>query len=187
MFDTLIAGIAKTFSKASLPYMIIGGQAVLLHGTPRMTKDIDITLGVDIDSLETVTAAVAAAGLEVIPEDFRPFVKETYVLPTRDAAGGIRVNFIFSFTHYERQAIARAKVVSLLETPVMFAAVKDMVIHKIFASPRDLEDVRSILIKNSDIDVPYVRNWIEKFDEPDQEKGLLRIFEEILKKTRDSP
>lgn len=28
--------------------MIIGGQAVMVYGEPRLTKDIDITLGVDI-------------------------------------------------------------------------------------------------------------------------------------------
>ncbi|GAH87084.1 unnamed protein product, partial [marine sediment metagenome] len=29
--------------------MIIGGQAVLLYGEPRLTRDIDVTLGDDID------------------------------------------------------------------------------------------------------------------------------------------
>jgi hypothetical protein len=32
--------------------MIIGGQAVLLYGEPRLTKDIDITLGVNVDRLK---------------------------------------------------------------------------------------------------------------------------------------
>ena len=27
--------------------MVIGGQAVLVHGQPRLTQDIDITLGVE--------------------------------------------------------------------------------------------------------------------------------------------
>jgi len=31
--------------------MVIGGQAVFLYGEPRMTKDIDITLGMGIDGL----------------------------------------------------------------------------------------------------------------------------------------
>jgi len=31
--------------------MIIGGQVVLLYGEPRLTRDIDITPGVNIDEL----------------------------------------------------------------------------------------------------------------------------------------
>jgi hypothetical protein len=31
--------------------MVTGGQAVLLYGEPRLTKDIDVTLGVDTDHL----------------------------------------------------------------------------------------------------------------------------------------
>ena len=31
--------------------MLIGGQAVLLYGEPRLTRDIDITLGVDVDKI----------------------------------------------------------------------------------------------------------------------------------------
>ncbi len=31
--------------------MLIGGQAVLLHGEPRLTQDIDVTLGVGLDRL----------------------------------------------------------------------------------------------------------------------------------------
>jgi len=34
--------------------MVIGGQAVLLYGEPRLTKDIDITLGKGIESLEKI-------------------------------------------------------------------------------------------------------------------------------------
>jgi len=41
MFEQLLSRIAAELKRAELPYMIIGGQAVLLHGQPRMTKDID--------------------------------------------------------------------------------------------------------------------------------------------------
>lgn len=184
MFDTLIAAIAKAFGTASLPYMIIGGQAVLLYGVPRLTKDVDITLGVDIGALESVTEAVAAAGLEILPKDFRSFVRETNVLPTRDPESGIRVDLIFSFTPYERQAIERAGSVSLLDTPVMFASVEDVIIHKIFAGrPRDLEDVRCILLKNPDTDLSYVRRWLAEFEGTNREKRFLRILEGLIRQT----
>ena len=52
MFDQIIARVGASLDQAGLPYMIIGGQAVLLYGEPRLTRDIDITLGVNIDRLK---------------------------------------------------------------------------------------------------------------------------------------
>ncbi|MCR4322172.1 MAG: hypothetical protein NUV74_17780 [Candidatus Brocadiaceae bacterium] len=39
MFKELIERIAISVDKEGIPYMIIGGQAVLLSGEPRFTKD----------------------------------------------------------------------------------------------------------------------------------------------------
>jgi hypothetical protein len=48
MFEKLLSKIGLCLDKHSLPYMIIGGQAVLLYREPRLTRDIDITLEVVI-------------------------------------------------------------------------------------------------------------------------------------------
>ena len=50
MFKEIIIRIAKAFNENNIPYIIIGGQAVLLYGEPRLTRDIDIILGLSIDS-----------------------------------------------------------------------------------------------------------------------------------------
>jgi predicted nucleotidyltransferase len=181
MFESLIAKIAEELDRAGLPYIIIGGQAVLFYGTPRMTKDIDITLGVDTGSLDVVVQAVKSIGAEIIPDDFKAFVERTYVLPAMDKESGIRIDFIFSFTSYERQAIARAVPALLGGTKVMFAAVEDVIIHKVFAGrPRDLEDVRSLLVKNPGIDRHYVKKWLKEFEKSPEKEALLNTFEGIL-------
>ncbi|RJR40973.1 MAG: hypothetical protein C4576_18965 [Desulfobacteraceae bacterium] len=181
MFEALISRIAEALDRAGLPYMIIGGQAVLFHGMVRMTKDIDITLGVDSDRLDTVVRAIESIGLEIIPEDHKAFVEKTYVLPAMERESGLRVDFIFSFTPYEREAIARAVSAVLCETKVMFAAIEDVVIHKVFAGrPRDLEDVRALALKNPGMDREYVRKWLKEFERSPEKTGLLKTFEDIL-------
>ncbi len=182
MFNELIIRISRALKRNNLPYMIIGGQAVLLYGMPRMTKDIDITLGVNINELESVLKAVKDIDLDVIPEDFRAFAQKTFVLPTRDRTTAIRVDFIFSFTPYERQAIQRAKPIYFQDAPVMFASVEDLIIHKVFAGrPRDLEDVHSIIVKNPDFDRVYTRKWLREFDRSMEPGQLISVFEDILK------
>ena len=183
MFEELLARIAAGLSRGNLPYMIIGGQAVLLYGEPRLTKDIDITLGINIDRLDDLLAIVKDLALAPLPEDVPSFVQKTMVLPVLERSTGIRVDFIFSFTPYETQAIGRAKRVILAGQEVCFASPEDLILHKIFAGrPRDLEDVRILVLKNPSIDVPYIRHWLREFDAAVQKKGFLDTFENILKK-----
>jgi hypothetical protein len=69
--------------------MLIGGQAVLLHGRPRLTEDINITLGVDPSRLPVVREACTALGLAPLPEKIEEFVRDTFVLPVHDVDTGI--------------------------------------------------------------------------------------------------
>ena len=49
---------------------------------------------------------------------------------------------------------------------VKFASLEDVVIHKIIAGrPRDIEDVKSILLKNSGYDSAYIEKWLKDFEE----------------------
>jgi len=164
--------------------MIIGGQAVLLYGEPRLTKDIDITLGIDTDRATDVLACADRLGLKVLVENPNEFICSTMVLPVQDAATGIRVDFIFSYSPYEQQAIARAKQMSLAGSILRFASVEDLIIHKIIAGrPRDLEDVKGILLKNKNFDTNYILRWLKDFG-IGLEKDFLGCFESILKELK---
>ncbi|MEO0068992.1 MAG: DUF6036 family nucleotidyltransferase [candidate division WOR-3 bacterium] len=179
MFEKLLEKIAIELANAGVPYMVIGGQAVLLYGEPRTTRDIDITLGCGLEGLSTILGVINRLRLTPLVQELESFVKETMVLPVADESTGIRVDFIFSFTPYERQAIARATAVRIGTAEVRFAALEDVVIHKIFAGrDRDLEDVRTILLKNPRYDREYIEKWLGLFDRT-LGKGLLNTFQKI--------
>jgi predicted nucleotidyltransferase len=181
MFQELLARIAGELDSRGLPYMVIGGQAVLLYGEPRLTRDIDITLGVGKEFLPRLIEAAAACGLEPIPEKIEEFVGRTMVLPTLERKSGIRVDFIFSFTPYERQAIDRARMVDLGGGKVRFATPEDLIIHKLFAGrPQDEADASSVILKNRDIDAAYIRRWLKEFDASFPDRDFAGIFQRLL-------
>lgn len=166
MFEALLARLAGALATAGIPYMVIGGQAVLLYGEPRSTRDIDLTLGIDADELNRVLAVCASAGLRVLVPDPAAFSRETMVLPAAEDTTGIRVDFIFSLLPYERQAIDRSQPHVVDGIPVSFATAEDIVIQKLVAGrPRDIEDARSILAKMPGIDRAYVTRWLREFDD----------------------
>lgn len=162
--------------------MVIGGQAVLLYGEPRLTRDIDITLGAGTDRLADVLALLPEIPLRPLPDDLEPFVQRTMVLPALHEATGVRVDLIFSYTPYEREAIGRARDVQLGGEMVQFASPEDVVIHKVFAGrPRDLEDVASIVRNQPDLDLDYIEHWLGVFDASGDEPAFFRRFQAILR------
>ncbi len=176
MFDELLARIARALDGRGIPYMVIGGQAVLLYGEPRLTRDIDVTLGVDTDALQVVLEATKDARLEPLV-DPAPFVAQSMVLPCRDPESQIRVDLVFSFTPYEQEAIARSRAHAIAGANVRFASPEDLVVHKMLAGrPRDLEDVRSILVRQPGLDRDLVRRTLGDFDTA-LERGLAAQFD----------
>jgi len=177
-----IAQIARCLDGKEIPYMLIGGQAVLLYGRPRLTYDIDITLGVDSDQFETIAEVCRDVDLRILPVEPKAFANQTKVLPAEDAVTKLRVDFVFSFTPYEQQALKRAKKVQLAGYPVCFASCEDVIIHKMIAGRAiDEEDVKSILIRQvGQIDLDYVKGWLEKFEVMPEYAGVRNKFEKLL-------
>lgn len=162
MYESLLIKIATALQQAGIPYMVIGGQAVLQYGEPRLTRDIDITLGVDVDRLASVLSLVQLAGFQPAMKDYEGFAKRTNVLPVNDEATGIRVDLLFSFSPYEEEAIRRAKPIRVDNHQVQYASVEDIIIHKIVAGrPRDLDDVKGIVARHKQHDAVYIEGWLK--------------------------
>lgn len=179
MFEELLRKTAQVLDGASVPYVIMGGQAALLYGVVRVTQDIDVTLGVSAEELPRVLLAVAEAGWRVLPENPERFVAATNVLPLQDLESGIRLDLIFSFTPFEREAISRAIPVEVDGVSVAFVRLEDLVIFKVFAGrARDLEDVRALLLRHPEVNRAYIREWLGVMSEG-AEASFLERFDSI--------
>lgn len=181
MITSLIKRIAQELDAHRIPYMVIGGQAVLLYGRARLTRDIDITLGVDVDQFARVEQVCESLGLEPLAEKPREFVTKTKVLPVEAPDTKLRVDFVFSFTPYETQAIGRANEVLLEGRSVKFASCEDVIIHKMVAGrPVDQEDVRHLVAKNREsIDTDYVRHWLSEFSQLPDHSQIVTEFDAL--------
>lgn len=81
MFENLLKKVARELKNTSIPYMVIGGQAVLLYGEPRLTRDIDIILEVGVEGLNEVRGIVGRVGLRILVKKDKEFVEKNMVLP----------------------------------------------------------------------------------------------------------
>lgn len=179
--EHLIAALSRELKARSIGFMLIGGQAVLVHGEPRLTEDVDLTLAATPDRAADILAVCGAVGLTPMPSDVPAFVAETFVLPARHALTGFRADFIFSSTTYERSAIARAVLIPIAGESVPFATAEDLIIHKLFAArPRDLEDVAGIVRRRgATIDWAYLRCCAADFASVPGREGMPDMVESL--------
>jgi len=180
-FPGILARVSTELDARKIPFMLIGGQAVLVHGEPRLTQDIDVTLGVPPTQLDDLLELCDSARLEPLPEHPQAFVRETFVLPAEDRATGVRVDFIFSTTLYEAQAIRRAERLSVGGHDVPFATPEDLLLHKLFAGrPRDLEDVRGVIRrKGKQLDWAYLTRWAKELASAPGREHLVEQVERL--------
>lgn len=167
------------FDRESIDYMVIGGQAVLVHGEPRMTRDIDVVVSIPVDDLYRLTQALGTIGVRPAVEDATEFVGQTMVLPCVIEGSALRLDCVLAGSPYESVALSRAVSVEIDGVPVRFASVEDLVIHKMIAGrARDHEDVQALLIKNPTTDQAEIRQWLREFGQA-LDRDLLAAFDRI--------
>ena len=57
--------ILRALQKHGVRYLILGGAAVNLHGVPRMTADLDITIALTPENVEALVEAMTESGMKV--------------------------------------------------------------------------------------------------------------------------
>lgn len=180
-FDRLVAGVSRELKSRDVPHILIGGQAVLLHGAPRLTQDIDVSLSVGPEQIAVVEDACSAIGLEPLVPDPANFARETFVLPVRSESSGVRVDFVFSNTEFERLAVDRAVQVALSGETVPFVSPEDLILFRLFAGrPRDIDDTRSVVGRQGAVlDWSYIERWARAFAEIPGREDLPKHMAEL--------
>lgn len=166
MLSKVYEKLAKAFEKYQLPYMVIGGQAAILFREPRFTNDIDITLGIGPGGLDNILKICKEYEFRILVENPDEFVEQTFVLPVYDENCFMRIDFIFSLSDFERDAISRAGQVDINGVKINFCSLEDIIIMKVFSGRvRDIEDVQSIIKKNPNYDRVMIENYLASLSE----------------------
>jgi hypothetical protein len=62
--------VARALNQANVPYIVVGGLAVVVHGYGRTTQDIDLVVRLEPDTIQAAFMALASQG-------YRPIVPVT--------------------------------------------------------------------------------------------------------------
>ena len=163
----LVADAVELLERSEIPYMVTGSVASSYHGEPRATRDLDIVIHPEPQSLEQLVTGLIAAGFYV---DRKAALE---ALPARSrfnaiAADAEKIDFIIRRDRlFSVQEFSRRQPADLLGTPGFIASVEDTIIAKLewaatTESERQLRDVAGMVAVGGDgIDHVYVERWVE--------------------------
>lgn len=147
---SFIALISKTFHQQKIPYAIVGGVAVALHGAPRGTIDLDIIVKHSAEVFRSVEGALKGLGfvtrLPVTADEVFNF-KDEYIKRRNliawsfyNPANPLEVVDII-LTHDLKDLKAVEKKMGLARIRVL--SIEDLIaMKKSSARPQDLEDIK---------------------------------------------
>lgn len=175
--------VARFLDELRIPYVIIGGLAVQFWGEPRATGDVDMTVLVPGGGEEEF--------LQQCVQRFSPRLSDAVAFALRHrvllimATNGCPVDIALGLPGYEAEVMKRARTTVLEGYPVRVIAPEDLIIHKCVAGrPRDIEDVRTILMRHDRLDLSYIRRWLNEFTRVLPERDPRGAFEAAFLQVR---
>ncbi len=149
-----LSRLLHSLTRADVDFVVIGGVAVIVQGSPRFTKDLDISYATDDANLEKLGGLLVGldARLREIEEDL-PFVADAntlrhaqmLTLATREGDIDLLVDPPGSPGY---RALARkADRIELNGDTVLIAAIDDLIAMKTAAGrPQDVVDLESLQV-----------------------------------------
>jgi len=178
----LLAALAPVLSRWGRWYLF-GAQAVIVHGVPRLSADLDVTLALEPDTPDRFAWDMEAAGFLLRVSD-PAFVLRTRVMPFMHQATGMPLDVVLAASGLEDDFLKRAITVDLGGTHVPVIHVEDLVVGKILAGrPKDMEDVKALWqLHGSTADTDRIRRILTMLEEALSQSDLLPAFDAVVRR-----
>lgn len=156
--QTTLRDIAQLLERAQVRFVIIGGIAATLRGEPRLTADVDLIVGVELEEARALLNSLDRSQFRPMLADAQQVMEAAFLLPLRHVTTSIQVDLALGLTLFEQQVIERATLVELDLCSVPVATPEDLILLKLVAGrPRDIDDIGGIVSRQgSQLDWDYL-------------------------------
>ena len=182
----LLAALTDVLRRRRVRWYVFGAQAVLVHGRPRLTEDVDVTVEADAAEVGRLVAALRRAGFTSRVSGVAAFAARAHVIPLLHRKTGIPLDLVVAGSGLEQEFLARAVVVDIGGIRVPVIAPDDLIITKVIAGrAKDLEDANGILAAHRDrLDVRRVRSVLGEVDAALGDTDMVARFDRLLASRR---
>lgn len=181
-FRATIEALNRLFQNFDQRGVIIGGVAVGLLGKPRYTADVDAVVLLSTKNISNFLQLARAENIVPRIENAEDFARRSRVLLLKYAPTETEIDISLGIMPFEEEMIERGEIKSFANLSARLPTPEDLIIMKAIAHrPKDLEDIRTIVDKNPDLDHGRIEHWVKDFAELMETPELWGQIEKILK------
>lgn len=182
-FRATIESLNRLLEKHKYQGVIIGGVAVGFLGKPRFTADVDAVILLSIREVSKFLELAQAENIEPRVQNIEEFARKNRVLLLEHSPTKVEIDISLGIMPFEEELVERGSIKSFSDLFVHLPTPEDLIIMKAIAHrPKDLEDIRTIVDNNPNLDNARIEKWIRDFAEVLEMPDLWKQIEEILKK-----
>lgn len=181
--ENLLLKITQILEELEISYLVTGGIAVAIWGSPRSTLDIDIIINIrkeQISSLVVAFKRISPAGY-ADEKMAKKALKEKGEFNFIDSETGLKIDFwvqkedAFSQNEFQRRVLKKFG-----SKKAWFISPEDLILrklqwYKLTETSKHLEDIKSIM-KISKVDREYIDHWAKQ-------QSTSEILAKIIKKS----
>jgi predicted nucleotidyltransferase len=182
-FRATIEALHRLLEKHNDRGVIIGGIAVGLLGKPRYTADVDAMFLLSTQDIPQFLEFARAENIIPRIQNVEEFARKTRVLLLKHIPTNTEIDISLGVLLFEEEMVERGSVKSFANLSARLPTPEDLIIMKAIAHrPKDLEDIRTIVDNNPNLDIARIENWVRDFAEVMETPDLWKQIEGILKR-----
>jgi hypothetical protein len=144
-----------------------GAIAYNYYGPPRLTQDLDVLVLVPAMKAPALVEALTTAAFTTADESTGPLDLSRVLADWRSNAhlsvmqyGGVRVELFVPWHPFHRRVLQRSPARDLGDRTIRIHAAEDLIVFKkIFDRPKDMQDIRAMLLSNRGLlDLDLIRH-----------------------------
>ncbi len=182
-FRATIEALHRLLKKHNDRGVIIGGIAVGLLGKPRYTADVDAMFLLSTQDIPQFLESARAENIIPRVQNVEEFARKTRVLLLKHIPTNTEIDISLGVLLFEEEMVERGSVKSFANLSARLPTPEDLIIMKAIAHrPKDLEDIRTIVDNNPNLDIARIEKWVRDFAEVMETPDLWKQIEGILKR-----
>jgi hypothetical protein len=178
----VLRSLEAALRETAARWYLFGAQAALVHGSARLTSDVDATVLWDPDRIDPLLACLDRHGFALRPVA-PDFIARTRVVPLVHRRTSMQTDLVLGGPGLEELFASRAALRSLEGVSVPVAMAEDLIVMKILAGrSKDLDDVRALLSGNlGRLDLAQTRAVLGELEQALGRRDLLPELERALR------
>lgn len=165
MLDSLLREIVTALDGLRIPYMLSGSLAMSAYTVPRMTRDIDIVIDLELDQADSFVK-IFSGNFYVHRPSVEEEIRRRGIFNVIDHRSGYKIDFVVKKnTEYRKEEFKRRRESEIFGFKTWLVSPEDLILSKLIwiqelQSEKQIEDIRNLL-ENPSLDDGYIKHWIK--------------------------